>query len=253
MNAETYALLREAHTRVDLRRASQILATILGDVRLDVLKSLQACPGILAVGLDRAAAQSAVNQLTAAGMPVFAMPQSKIISPPPVVDLLKGEVRPDGFAIDGVEGAMVLPWDQIILIDSMRVKGEKQVKVMETEEPRMTARGGRTSYRVTRKTRREMVWQEFFDAVCYDPWVHVRVNRDTFRFAATGLPVHPTREQNFQAFVVVFKARCTNALEGPGMALLFDGKPETRGQVASLKAYDNHILWEVQLRFRKKE
>ena len=138
------------------------------------------------------------------------------------------------------------------LFDSVRVKTEENVNVTEMKAPRIGYRGERASVGFERKTRRKLVWHEIFDVVCHDPWIHFRINKDSFTYAAAGLPVHPTREHNFLALVVTFKTRCANATEDPGIQFLFDGKPETRRQTPNLIAHHNHILWQIQLHFRKK-
>ena len=253
MANETYAILRETQSDMDIEKASEVLAPILRRVRMEVKQHLCVSPGILVSGLTETAAKKAATQLDGHGMRVFILPHSKFVTPPSVVELRRGKVMGEGFAFKAGTQNIYAPWNQIILIDSARVQVQKTVKVNEIKMPKMTARGGRTSYGVTRKSRTQVGWREFLEVLCYKPWVRVRIHKDDFSFAQTGLPVHPTRESNFFALAVTFKTRCPNAVEGPGMAPLFDGKPETRRSEMSMKSFNNHFLWLVQLRFRKKD
>ena len=252
MTEDTYAVLREPNAPLDIPKMAAVLAPLFGRQTVDVEQTLHQSPGILATQLSATLAQSAIEQLRAQGIPTFLLPTNKLITPPFVVELRRGKVMGEGFAFKTGTQNIYAPWDQIILIDSARVQVQKTVKVNEIKLPELSARGGRTAYGVTRKSRTQVGWREFLELLCYKPWIRFRIHKDDFSFAQTGLPVHPTRESNFFALAVTFKTRCPNAVEGPGMAPLFDGKPETRRSEMSMKSYNNHFLWQVQLRFRKR-
>ena len=202
------------------------------------------------MGLSEAAARKAVAALRGQGTPVFALPQKKLVGLPPVLELRHVQVFPEGLHFEAPEGAVLAPWDEIIFFDSARVRTEKRVRVTKVKPVTISYRGARSSFGLTRETRRELGWRELLDVVCYQPWLHLRIDKDDFRYAETGLPVHPTREANFQALVVTFKARATKAVAGPGIDLLFDGRPRTRSRASSMKAYENQIAWQAQLLFR---
>ena len=252
MADETYAILREPGATVDVDKVAEVLAPLNGMHIYDVKKTLQHAPGILGL-IGKADAHKALALLRARGTEAFLVPTSKLITPPSLVELRHGKITGDGFAFAVKERHILAPWEQIILIDSARVLMEEQVKVSEVQVPETVGRDGRTSYRVTRKTRTRSTWREFLDVLCYKPWVHFRIRKESFGFAGTGLPVHPTRDENFLALAVIFKTRCQNAVEGPGIEPLFDAKPETRRSFSNMKACDNHFLWQVQLRFRKRK
>lgn len=251
MTGEKYAILREAQSEMDVEKASEALAPILGRACSDVQKDLRVSPGILAVGLSEPLALEALKKLRGQGTRVFALPHSKLVGLPPAVELRHGKVLPDGFLFEAAHRRILAPWNEIVWFDSARVKTEKRVKVTEIKTPTVSYRGARSSFGVTRKSRSQLEWEEFFEALCGKPWVRFRVDKARFGYAQTGLPVHPTRENNFLALVVTFKTRCTNAVEGPGIGPLFDGRPETRRSALSMRAYENYLLWQVQLLFRK--
>jgi len=255
MNDESYALLREPGSKMDVERASEILALVSGHVRQDVMDLLRDSPGILIAGLSGDSARTAIAELKNAGMGVFAVRESDMVILPKVTEVRQAQVSEDGFRIISRGDSALCTWDEIIFFDSAKVRYEKKVKRLETEMPKIVHYGrygaARSSYRVTRKTHRESDWHEYLDAVCYEPWTHLRILKKDFKYAATGLPMHPTRETNFQALVVTFKVRCTKAREGPGIEHVFDGRPDIRARFAGIEAYENHILWQVQLLYRQ--
>ena len=104
----------------------------------------------------------------------------------------------------------------------------------------------------TQETRKETAsaWREVLDLVCYDPWIHLRIDRETFRYAVADMPLHPTNHLNFAALAVMIKACATKAKCGPGISLLLDGQPTTRSKAASLEAHENEVLWRLQLLWR---
>jgi len=252
---ESYALLREPDSEIDVERASEILSLVCGRVRQDVMDLLRSSPGILIGGLSGDAAQTAIAEFKRAGMRVFAVRDSDMVILPRVTQVRQAQVREGGFRIISRRGAALCPWNEIIFFDSARVRYEKKVKRLETEPPRVMYYGrhgaAMSSYRVVRKTHRESDWHEYLDAVCYEPWTHFRILKEDFKYAATGLPMHPTREANFQALVVTFKVRCAKAREGPGIEHVFDGRPDIRARFPGIEAYENHILWQVQLLYRQ--
>jgi hypothetical protein len=255
---ETYSVLRELKTEINIQKAAAVIGAATLAAAADMLLPLKKSPGILCAGLRKTDAERIVQELRDMNMPVFSMRDADLVTPPAAIDLKAGKVRGDGFAFDGPEGAMTAAWDKIIVIEAGQIKKSKQVTKIESKRPaRYTSMAGGGMINasggggVVRRTHTEMEYTDLFDIICYEPWLHLRINKATFQFAQTGLPRHPTREANFTGFVVVFKARCTNAISGEGVELLFDGKPATRSRTASKEAFENHLLWLTQLRFRK--
>ena len=94
----------------------------------------------------------------------------------------------------------------------------------------------------------ETGWKELLDVVCYEPWVRLQIERDNFRYAESGLLYHGSKAKRFLALVVAFNARCDTGAAGPGIRLLFDGKPETRQRMPNERIYENLFQWRLTLR-----
>jgi hypothetical protein len=240
--------------------AARIIGEAIGRPHADLHGALRRRPGILVGGLRRRRAERIARELSDMGMPAFALREADFVIPPPATTLTSGQVKGTGFACVGPEGPTVLPWEQIILIEVGQIRKSKTITTKERiPYGRRVYYGGiggvgmARSYGSAYEKRTRTKWQtvDLFDIVCYDPWLHVRLNKATFKFAATGLPRHPTREANLAGMAAVFKMRCSNAVAGEGVELLFDGDPGTRGQLASEEAFENHMLWLTQLRFRR--
>jgi hypothetical protein len=97
----------------------------------------------------------------------------------------------------------------------------------------------------------ETSWQEHLDVVCCEPWTHLRIEKERFRYADSGLPKHATVLKGFLALAITFKTRCSSAAEGPGVGLLFGGRPQLRQRVQNMKTYENLLQWRLTLRFHE--
>lgn len=253
MSPETYAVLREPIGKMDIGQAAMALAKAFARLRVDVARELRDRPGILAEGLTRAQAEQAAVLLRQSGIGVFVMAESQMAIPPEPIEIREGKLAADGFAATTSAGPLTAPWNQIILLDCARVKHEEFVQ---TQEIQMTANYDARhvgTFEPPVRTRQELrsSWKEFLDVICYEPWLHLRIDRNEFRYHATGLPVRAVSYENFSTLLRAFKTRATNAALGPGVALLLDGDPRTRLASSSLKAHENHILWRLQLIWRK--
>ena len=253
MSSETYAILREPRSKMDLRQAAAALAKVLGRVRIDVTQELRDRPGILADGLTQQQAQKAAGLLRQGGIGVFVMAQSQMALPPPPIEICDGKLGEDGFSFIGPEGPITAPWGQIIFLDCARVGYDEYVKEQQIQMTAYYSRADADAYDppvVSREVRRSK-WKEFLDVVCYDPWVHFRIDRHSFRYAKTGLPLQSASHENFTQLIRAFKARAESAATGPGIRLLLDGDPRTRLSTAGLEAHDNYIQWRLQLLWRE--
>lgn len=267
MPPDTFAVLREPATEFDLRRASAAMAMALGGLAMDHLARLRDAPGVLARGLGQGQAEAFVRALGNQGIAAFVLPESKMAIPPKAEEIREGRVEEEGFRFQSAKGPLLAPWGEILLMDCSMVRFEVERKVQEFR----TRPEGMANYRVSfgnvRVGRRQIVripeaspnqprketvsaWREVLDLICYDPWTHMRIDREKFRYHSAGMPVHPTNHLNFSALAVMLKVRAEKAQCGPGMALLLDGKPATRSKASSLAAYENELLWRLQLLWR---
>lgn len=264
MNAPAFAVLREPASAMNLKEAAAAMSLSLGGVATDNVRKLRDAPGILARSLSESEARAFVLALRERGVGAFAMAESKMAFPPNAEEVRDGRIEEEGFRFRTSRGVQLAPWSEIIYIDTARVRHqvERERKTFQTRPSWLKdhhavglGHGGmfvHTSDSPGRQPQKETVsaWKEVFDIVCYDPWEHLRIDRDSFRYAAAGMPLHPTNHLNFTALIVMVKARADKAECGPGVGLMLDGKPNTRATESSVEAYENNLLWRLQLLWR---
>jgi len=279
MAEDTYAVMRELIGEYNMRDAASAFVEVMGGAVMDHTRALKERPGVLAQGLDESHARKLVAALRGHGVPAFSMRESEMAIPPPVQEIRDGRIADEGFLMEADSGPVMAPWREMLLMDCSRVRYE----VVKRKRRYRTSpdRGGSSESLLPRwlrgtrdpalapfrdvagvdpmaigahgkpQTEARSAWKEVFDVVCYDPWIHFRMEADAFRYVNANMPVHPTSHLNFTALVVIFNARTEKAVAGPGVAMLLDGNPATRLKSSSLDAFENHVLWRLQLIWRK--
>ena len=217
----TYALLRKDDIELDTGVLAHLLAPILECPAADLQGQLARQPGILLSELPESVASQAARVLEQAGVGVWLLPQSDVVIPPPMVEIRRGKVLPEGFQFKDAHATVLVPWEQVVYFDAVQIQTAKNV-ITHDREPVGGNDGVRWHDTVQQKL--ETGWQEFLDVVCHEPWVHLRIDKDQFRYPESGLPRHSNAMKNFLGLVIAFKTRCANATEGPGIGLLFDGR-----------------------------
>jgi hypothetical protein len=244
-SAETFALLRQPRAELNSAKAAEVLAATLGRVRVDLQRELAERPGVLLRGLSADEAREAAGALDEIGVPTWVLPESKIVVPPRPVAIRHGKVEPEGFVFVDAHESKMAAWRNICYFDIVQILAAKN-KIVVDREIRDSS-GRQISPREVRQ-KVETKWQEFLDVVCFDPAVHLRIDRSDFRYTDSGLPTHADPAKNYLGLVIAFKTRCESAVEGPGVELLFDGKPDTHQRVANPRIYENLLQWRLTIR-----
>jgi len=247
--ASGYVLLREKAAELDPGKVAAVLAPILGHVRADLHRELLDRPGVLVGGLSEYKAAMAVDALNQAGCSVFALPESDVVVPPPVREIRRGKVIEEGFLFEEADSMRLAPWSEIVYFDAVQVQTAKNVVAHDREWDTSGEEG--VQFRDVAYLKLETGWQELLEVVCYEPWVHLRIDKTTFRFNEANLPRYPTATKSYLALAIAFKTRCAAAGEGPGVELLFDGSSKTRQRLPNMKMHENLLLWRLTLRFRR--
>ena len=273
MSEATHAVLLDPAGELDMCEAAAAFVEAFGGAPMDYTRQLRDRPGVLARGLAANDARRLALALGNHRIAVFTMAESEMALPPEVVEIRDGQFREDGFLVKSEEGVQLAPWGEILLLDCSRVRYDVTHKRV---DPSVRSDGDASiipnwlrkdnapflqdvtgldpaTIGAQRRMRTETrsAWQEVFDAICYDPWMHFRIDADTFRYVNANMPVHATSHLNFTALVVIFKSHATRAEAGPGVRLLLDGNPRTRLRSSSLEAFENHLLWQLQILWRK--
>ncbi len=245
---ERYAILRCEAVELDVIRTAEVLAPILGRVRADLQRDLAVQPGILASDVAHAVALHAAADLRRDGVPVLIVPQADVVEAPPLIEVRRAQVTAEGFLFHHRGAATLAPWEEIVYFDAVQVQTSETT--VAADRQMVEAGEGGVAWRDVARLKLETAWRELIDVVCYEPWVRLQIDKETFRFGAAGLARHPSRAKSFLALAIAFKTRCDPASEGPGMQLLFDGNPQTRQRVGSMRAYESLLRWRLTLRFR---
>ena len=266
MSGNTYAVMLDADEGFDHRAAAAALAETFGKTPFDHMKPLKDSPGIFARDLPQHLADHLASALEQRGIRAFALAEEDMAILPPPVPVSQGVVEDEGFYFKAPQGNLMAPWGEILLMDCARVRyqiirrsppstpwqqGLRNLTRDAFAGPIRFPLRGEASASGPPAPQASPAWMEVFDVVCYDPWVHFRIDMDKFHYARSGVPVHSTQHLSFTALVVVFRARAQNASLGPGIAHLLDGDPRTRSRADGLAAYENGLLWRLQLLWRR--
>ena len=275
MSEGTCAVLLDPAGELDMREAAAAFVEVFGGAPPDYTRQLRNRPGVLAQELKPSDARRLELALRNRRIAVFTMTESEMAVPPEVLEIRDGRIQEDGFHIESEEGAQLAPWREILLIDCSRVRYDvihKRVdpsvrhdgdvslvpawlrnrnNSLSPADPLAGMDPGDIGAQRRIKTETRSAWREVLDVICYDPWLHIRIDADTFRYVNANMPLHPTSHLNFTALTVILKSHSPRAETGPGVALLLDGDPKTRLRSGSLEAFENHLLWRLQLLWRK--
>jgi len=251
--SQEYAILLEPGVAFEPARVAQAMAPALDAVAMDLARQLRERPGIVAEHLTEKQVGLAAMALQQDGARFFIVRQDALVTPPNPVTVEQGRVLKRGYRFATPSGEAAAPWDQILFMDCSRVRFQEMKEHTELKRDIVVGpRGGvATHWRQERKKRPQSAWREVLDIICYRPWLRLRLDSSSYRFATDGLPVHPSRHENFAARVVVFKSRSAKASVGPGVEALLDGNPVTNLRSQSMAAYENHIRWQLQLLYRR--
>jgi hypothetical protein len=246
--SQAHSLMRSGEGEFDLAEAARVLAPILDVPRANLQQQLAERPGVFAQGVPEPVAAEAVASLRHTGIEAVSVPDSEVVHRPATIEVKRGRVLDDGFQFRHRGQDRIAPWGEIVFFDAASVQLTEQVVESEREPIRTD---DRPTYRDVAYQRVKASWEEFLDVVCYEPWVHLRIAKDSFHYAQAGIPAYASSTKSFLALVIAFKTRCDPAGEGPGVGLLFDGKARTRQRVPSMRMYDNLLMWRLTLRFRE--
>ncbi|HRU04162.1 MAG TPA: hypothetical protein P5137_00135 [Candidatus Brocadiia bacterium] len=239
------AVAREDGPGYSIPRAAAAMAQVLSGVAPDWARELRDRPGILAEDLPPDTAEALVHALAGHRIPAFVVAQDEMAVPPPPFLASEAQLTEEGFLCRSGQQKALAPWDEVILFECARVRAASRGPLDLLRRNRAAAPRGTAGDQ-------EATSHDLLDIVCYQPWLHVRVDSETFQFASLGLPPQPARRQSFANLVRVIRGRCPEATAGPG-ALLILGRGEGALTLPTIEACDNNLLWRLQLLWRAEE
>ena len=252
---EQYAIIRQAGNDLNLESLATAASPVLRRARADLLAEMALRPGVLFTDLSAQVAPQLAKALEEAQTQIWLIPQSELVTPPPRIRVQKSTVLPEGFQIKVRQETTLLPWQEITYFDAIQIPTTSKEVVRDrtvgssfvdlANDPEEDGAGWSDIVVVDKI---QTAGPELLEFVCREPWLHVQIDKETFQYRNSGLAQHPTAAKNFLALAIMFKTRCDPAGEGPGIGFLFDGKPNTRQRVLSLRAYENLLQWRLTLR-----
>jgi len=239
------AVLREDSTAYDIQRAAAAMAQVLGGVAPDWSRELRDRPGVLADNLPADMAQALASALTSQRIPAFAMPQDDMAIPPPPLMATEAVPSDEGLLCRSGQQAELVPWEEVVLFDCARVRAASL-------SPLDLLRGrGRAAPAGQPAEEPESSSRDLLDIICYEPWLHVRIDAETFQFASLGAQPQSARRLGFASLVRLVRGHCQDATAGPGALLILGRRAGGALSLPSLAACDNHLLWRLQLLWRE--
>lgn len=243
----------------DIRRAGRLVSEALKRPLGDVTRTMKISKGIIADGMDAAAAADLAGQLEAEGVPVLLLPDKDLHNVPPVMRMKSAGfgregMRCEAYLWDATEH-MSLAWRNVLLVSCGRLQLSEVVEV-ENETPEEEGRS-RPRRRLKLPGCPEIpelateTWHEYvMDIFCDDPWVRLRLDENTAAYALVDVG---SLTEGKRAFYKAAGQIVKNAPDVPvneGVKLLASNAPAElwEGVIFEDKRdFDRYNMWLLQL------
>jgi hypothetical protein len=231
---------------LDVPAVARLIAELLDLSLVDLIQVLPQRSGILAENAEHVA-DRCIAVLAAGGIKARAVPQSAVVEPPEVVTLRSGLADEDVFFYVASDRKGVVKWPEVIWVDFASVQEPcvEEVEDWVISEVDEGDEGGGSRRRFV--TKRPL----FADLVTHEPWLLLRIPLERFEYAATGLPLFPSRRQNLMAFAATIASRASAAHLGVGLQWLGSQSPPRENRMPSQAIYHGYLRWQLTRLFLK--
>ena len=267
--SKAYHIVAREELTGPLQPIAHAIATATGKVALDVTREIRDKIGILASGLTKEQADTALSVLGHAGVRAFALPESDAVRFPDPTFLETARLGNDALEVSDLRdkddrriGQVNVPYGDIVLVATAHVQTETKKRVVEGKPglhimPPVAGVGlagalaaavsvpgaGERAVRMVSKSE----YDHFLDIFAIEPAHHLRLNASDFNFTQTGMKVQPTSIANLTRFIKHFVVRCDHALIDASIRHILDGSPHTNVTFNNPAQYDAYLSWRLQL------
>lgn len=245
-SADACAVVRMDDERVDFSVMARCLREPLEEDVVDLIPLLPGRGGIVAEGLPPHVAAQCIALLRLEGIAAESIPQSKVVDLPELLTLRSCGPADAVLFYVADEQRGVVKWPEVIWVDLVAVD-EHTTEQFEDWELRGNDQGA--TVRRVQSQRLVMKRPIFVDVVSYDPWRRLRIPQERFDFAATGLPIFPTRRENLIALAATIGTKATSASLGPGLDWLETRTPPQEHRLQSHAIYEGYLRWQLTREF----
>ncbi len=240
-----YWILRQTFDRIDSSRVGDLVAEATGESKVDARARVARGQGVLAEKLTQGQAQALTASLQASGIPVLMAREDRLLFYPPAEEVRTGEFSDSGAVFRTSSREYSFSWDQLWLIDCIRIKIEE-----ERPSPNATiypVQGRFYAGYTPRSTHTESKRIRVLDLFVSEPEMNLRILENRFHYNPGGGSESPSQVANFTALVKDLVHRAPGAHVGPGVDRLLSEESFTGLTFDSFRELDRYHFWLVQL------
>jgi hypothetical protein len=260
-----YAILLNELKPLDLQKVARILAKAEDIIYADATRIVRNCCGFLAENLPFQEARSISDELNREGVGVFYMEHSKMLCPPPPLNIHNADCRENCFDLEDMYGRHdPLSWENIVLLSVGRVVERKErggiggadaggtlstiVGAAMWGVPgisRGRAPGQSPSVTPRKVTEEERLILDIFSRKPQER--HYRILQKGFNYDYLGSRLTPNSSANFCFLVEDLVGFAKEAYGNRGINAYLSGQEPQKIDYGSLDLFDKENLWLLQL------
>lgn len=240
------AVMRTSDMPIPVATLAAIVAPACGGVLGDVSMRLGRYPYWLVRKATPDVAKLVLKACLAANVAAEIVGENQIVDPPEVIPVARLEPQPTGFFVLVKRQPLFIKWSELIAIEAYESGHETTQEVTAPESDVHQHHPDTYRFQHPTPTRKatKVAWQTRAELVCFDPWLTLRIDAETFPFASCGLPVSPSRQLSL---VTLLKAILERAPHADTHFSIVQGQP---GKMLSLPRLLSNFPYTPNLAWR---
>ncbi len=251
-DSELFAVMRTSDTPIPTANLSPIVAPACGDVASDVAMRLSRYPYWMVRKATPEIAKNVLKACIAANVEAELIGEQQVIDPPEVVPVARLEPQPTGFFVLVKRQPLFIKWSELIAIDAYESGQDKvtEVKAPEADVQPYHRYGLQISHPTPTRNAMVVEWHPRAELVCFDPWLTLRIDAETFPFASCGLPVASSRQLSLVTLLKTIQERAPHADTQFAIVQAQPGKAMGLPRLLSTFPFTPNLAWRLTRVFR---
>lgn len=254
------SLLMKDPLLYDVAAAAHVLSLATKTPSIDAAHHLRQHPGILATGLERAAADDLLQRFLEKNIAAVVVPDSDLKTPPKAVLVSTLELQPLALTLQGPNGPAHVPWEQIAVISTCILRVNSARTVTAKEGPSAGEKILKTSILLTtgiplpmgktrdvRKTVTDSDTQFFLDLFFRSTPLRIRLRADTTHYDFLGTEKAMSATENFRTLTIRLARLATNAIRNKSTQIWIEHQPVAPVVCESEAIFDQECRWLMAL------
>jgi hypothetical protein len=252
-DSELLAVMRTSEMPIPTATLAALVAPVCGGVLGDVSLRLNRYPNWLVRKAPPEIAKHVLKACIEANVAAEIVGENQIIEPPEVVPAARLEPQPTGFFVLTKRQPLFIKWSELIAIEAYE-SGQETTQEVTAPEMDVIPGAHPDAYRAHRPTptRKAMkvAWHPRAELVCFDPWLVLRIDAETFPFASCGLPVAASRQLSLVTLLKTILERAPHADAHFAIIQAQPGKAMGLPRLLSSFPYTPNLAWRLTRIFR---